>query len=124
MSDPAVIVADPGDEHDGRMVTGRFLIVTLATFAYFLGLGSLLPTLPRYVEDELGGNGLEIGLVIGIRRRQQQHTALGIELVHRQPHGGLGQLIEVRHGLDQAADALQKLPVAERLARPTAEPAL
>jgi MFS family permease len=47
------------------MVTGRFLIVTLATFAYFLALGSLLPTLPRYVEDELGGNGFEVGLVVG-----------------------------------------------------------
>jgi MFS family permease len=47
------------------MVTGRFLIVTLATFAYFLGLGSLLPTLPKYVEDELGGNGFDVGLVVG-----------------------------------------------------------
>lgn len=47
------------------MVTGRFVIVTLATFAYFLGLGSMLPTLPRYVEDELGGNGLAVGLVVG-----------------------------------------------------------
>ena len=47
------------------MVTGRFLIVTAATFAYFLGLGSLLPTLPRYVEDELGGNGVAVGLVVG-----------------------------------------------------------
>lgn len=65
VSDPAVLVADPGDERADRMVTGRFLIVTLATFAYFLGLGSLLPTLPTYVEDELGGNGLEIGLVVG-----------------------------------------------------------
>jgi MFS family permease len=47
------------------MVTGRFLIVTLATFAYFLALGSLLPTLPRYVEDELGGDGFAVGLVVG-----------------------------------------------------------
>ncbi len=47
------------------MVTGRFFVVTLATFAYFLALGSQLPTLPRYVEDELGGNGLSVGLVVG-----------------------------------------------------------
>src|SRR5688500_19022472 len=47
------------------MVTGRFAIVTLATFAYFLSLGSLLPTLPRYVEDELGGDGFAVGLVVG-----------------------------------------------------------
>jgi MFS family permease len=47
------------------MVTGRFAIVTLATFAYFLALGALLPTLPRYVEDELGGDGFAVGLVVG-----------------------------------------------------------
>jgi MFS family permease len=47
------------------MVTGRFVIVTLATFGYFLSLGSLLPTLPRYVKDELGGDGFAVGLVIG-----------------------------------------------------------
>jgi MFS family permease len=47
------------------MVTGRFFVVTLATFAYFLALGSLLPTLPKYVEDELGGNGVAVGLVVG-----------------------------------------------------------
>ena len=65
VSDSAVVdlVAECGDGE--RMVTGRFLIVTLATFAYFLGLGSLLPTLPRYVEDELGGNGFAVGLVVG-----------------------------------------------------------
>src|SRR3546814_13192999 len=47
------------------MVTGRFLIVTLATFGYFIGVGSLLPTLPRYVKDELGGDGLAVGVVVG-----------------------------------------------------------
>jgi MFS family permease len=66
VTDPGIVdlVAESGAS-DGRMVTGRFLIVTLATFAYFLALGSLLPTLPRYVEDELGGNGFEVGLVVG-----------------------------------------------------------
>jgi MFS family permease len=47
------------------MVTGRFVIVTLATFAYFIALGSMLPTLPRYVEDQLGGDGFAVGLVVG-----------------------------------------------------------
>lgn len=66
MSDPAVVdIATGGDHGDERMVTGRFLIVTLATFAYFLALGSLLPTLPRYVADELGGDGFAVGLVVG-----------------------------------------------------------
>jgi MFS family permease len=66
VSDPSALGTDaPGGAGAGRMVTGRFAIVTLATFAYFLSLGSLLPTLPRYVEDELGGGGVEVGLVVG-----------------------------------------------------------
>jgi MFS family permease len=66
VSDPSLVGIDltPHARAD-RMVTGRFAIVTLATFAYFLGLGSLLPTLPRYVEDELGGSGFAVGLVVG-----------------------------------------------------------
>ena len=66
MSDPALVDLEPVPGVDaGRMVTGRFLIVTAATFAYFLALGALLPTLPRYVEDELGGDGFAVGLVVG-----------------------------------------------------------
>jgi MFS family permease len=66
VSDPSLVGIDLS--HPGRaerMVTGRFVIVTAATFAYFLGLGSLLPTLPRYVTDELGGDGFAVGLVVG-----------------------------------------------------------
>ncbi len=66
MTDPAI--ADPGADpcaDPPTMVTGRFLVVTFATFAYFLALGSLLPTLPTYVEDELGGSGAAVGLVVG-----------------------------------------------------------
>src|SRR3546814_8220580 len=55
VSDPSLVGAAPAAPTPvERMVTGRFLIVTLATFGYFIGLGSLLPTLPRYVKDELG----------------------------------------------------------------------
>ena len=67
MSDPGIVDACPDAEPPAsRMVTGRFLIVTLATFCYFLSLGSLLPTIPKYVEDVLGGNGFEVGLVVGV----------------------------------------------------------
>ena len=66
MSDPSLVGIDPGPQgRPERMVTGRFAIVTLATFAYFISLGSLLPTLPRYVKDELGGDGFAVGLVVG-----------------------------------------------------------
>ncbi len=54
-----------GEGGRSRLVSPRFLAITAATFAYFLGLGALLPTLPRYVEDELGGGGLAVGLVVG-----------------------------------------------------------
>ena len=66
MSDPAFVDARPqGDGDEPRLVTGRFFIVTLATFCYFVSLGTLLPTMPTYVEDVLGGNGFEVGLVVG-----------------------------------------------------------
>jgi MFS family permease len=48
-----------------RLLTLPFVLVTLSTFAYFLGLGSLLPTLPRFVEDELGGGGVAVGVSVG-----------------------------------------------------------
>ncbi|MFL6204931.1 MAG: MFS transporter [Acidimicrobiales bacterium] len=66
MTDPAALDARalPGDA-EPRLVTGRFLIVTLATFSYFLAMGTMLPTLPTYVETVLGGNGFEVGLVVG-----------------------------------------------------------
>lgn len=66
MTDPTLAELDPpAGGRPARLVTGRSFIVTLATFAYFLSLGSLLPTLPRYVVDELGGDGFAVGLVVG-----------------------------------------------------------
>ncbi len=47
-------------------MTVPFVLVTLSTFAYFMGLGALLPTLPRFVEDELGGGGVAVGVSIGV----------------------------------------------------------
>jgi hypothetical protein len=65
VSDPATIDARAPVRDGSRLVTGRFLIVTLATFSYFLAMGTLLPTMPKYVEDVLDGNGFEVGLVVG-----------------------------------------------------------
>lgn len=48
-----------------RLVTASFALVTTATFAYFLAIGALLPTLPRFVEDELGGGSIAVGAVVG-----------------------------------------------------------
>lgn len=48
-----------------RLLTPVFLLVTFATFSYFVGIGVLLPTLPRYVEGPLGGGSTAVGLSIG-----------------------------------------------------------
>jgi MFS family permease len=47
------------------LVTGRFVVVMLASFAYFTAQGALLPAVPRFVEDELNGGGLQIGIGVG-----------------------------------------------------------
>lgn len=49
-----------------KLITGRFVVVTLATGAYFTALGMQLPTIPTYVEDELGGGGIAVGFAAGI----------------------------------------------------------
>jgi MFS family permease len=46
-------------------VTPTFLVVSAAATAYFIAIGMVLPTLPRYVKDELGGGGVAIGLAGG-----------------------------------------------------------
>lgn len=54
-----------GDAARAPLLTGPFVLVMLSTFAYFTALALLVPTLPRYVSDELGGGGLEVGIVVG-----------------------------------------------------------
>ena len=48
-----------------RLVTPTFVVVTASALAYFAALGMLLPTLPRYVRDVLGGGGVAVGVVTG-----------------------------------------------------------
>lgn len=48
-----------------RVVTARFALVTGSALAYFLGIGMLIPTMPRYVDDVLGGGGVAVGVVAG-----------------------------------------------------------
>lgn len=47
-----------------RLITRPFVIVTAATFSFFLFVGMMAPILPRFIENELGGNGTAIGLAI------------------------------------------------------------
>ena len=56
----------PSEVHpSGSLITAPFAFVTLATLLYFISMGALLPTLPRYVEQELGGGGFEVGVAAG-----------------------------------------------------------
>lgn len=62
MSDAAL---GPGTPVPESMLSFGFVMVTLSTFAYFMALGALLPTLPRYVEDGMGGGSVAVGVVVG-----------------------------------------------------------
>lgn len=50
---------------DERLLTSTFVVIVVAGLGYFTAMGMLLPVLPRYVEDELGGGGLEVGAAVG-----------------------------------------------------------
>lgn len=44
------------------LVTPPFVLVVLSTLAYFLCVGMLLPTTPRFIEGPLGGSDIAVGL--------------------------------------------------------------
>ena len=48
-----------------RLVSARFALVTASALAYFLAIGMLMPTIPRFVENVLGGGGVAVGVVAG-----------------------------------------------------------
>lgn len=48
-----------------RLVTPTFFLITLSTFAYFVAIGSLIPTLSLFIEGPLGGSSISVGLVVG-----------------------------------------------------------
>jgi MFS family permease len=48
-----------------RLLTPTFLLVALATLAYFIADGVLVPTVPRYVKGPLGGGNVSVGFVVG-----------------------------------------------------------
>jgi MFS family permease len=62
---PADIPPAPLDDDEKSLLTAQFAVVMLAAFAYFVALGALIPTVPRYVEDELGGGGVQVGVGVG-----------------------------------------------------------
>jgi MFS family permease len=55
----------PPDERDKSLLTPQFGVVIVASLAYFVAMGALIPTVPRFVERELGGDGLAVGIGVG-----------------------------------------------------------
>ncbi len=49
----------------GRLITPAFALVTASALSYFIGLGSLIPVLPLYVEGDLDGSALAVGAAVG-----------------------------------------------------------
>jgi MFS family permease len=48
-----------------RLLTPRFLTITAAGALYFLSLGSVFPVLPLFVERELHGDTVAVGVAVG-----------------------------------------------------------
>ncbi len=48
-----------------RLLSWRFVLVVACGLAYFLSLGVLLPVLPRFVDDGLGGGPVAVGIAVG-----------------------------------------------------------
>ena len=86
-----------------RLVTPVFVLITLATFAYFVSVGALIPTLPLYVEGPLGGGDVAVGLGIG---------AFSLSAVLLRPFSGRLSDVRGRRLLLVAGAALVVLSVA------------
>ena len=48
-----------------RLITPRFALIVASGFFYFTALSVVLPVIPHYVEDELGGGGTAVGVAVG-----------------------------------------------------------
>ncbi|MEO7371875.1 MAG: hypothetical protein ABIZ69_13475, partial [Ilumatobacteraceae bacterium] len=49
-----------------QMLTKPFVLVTTATLALFVYIGVMVPLLPRLIEEQLGGNEIDIGLNLAV----------------------------------------------------------
>jgi MFS family permease len=60
------LTGSPASSAPARLASPAFFVIVLATFAYFLSVGTLLPTLPRYIKGPLGGGSVAVGLSVGV----------------------------------------------------------
>ena len=49
-----------------RLLTPNFVLLIISGFFAMSGFASTLPLVPRYVENELGGSKVSVGLAVGI----------------------------------------------------------
>jgi MFS family permease len=56
----------PVETQRTTLLTPRFVLVVASGLLYFLALSMLLPVLPRYVEHELDGGSVAVGIASGI----------------------------------------------------------
>ena len=65
---PSPTTATRGDTNrsSARLLSREFLAVTIATGAFFVYVGMLVPLLPTFIEDELGAGEVGIGLSIAM----------------------------------------------------------
>lgn len=57
-----VTVAPPLPASRERLISPQFVIVTVSTLAFFTYIGVMVATIPRLIENALGGNEFDIGL--------------------------------------------------------------
>lgn len=55
----------PGPPDRERLVTPAFVLISLATLAYFVAVSVVLPVLPLYVRGPLGGGDVSVGVAVG-----------------------------------------------------------
>jgi MFS family permease len=55
----------PLADAERSLLTPKFAVVMIAAFAYFTAMGATLPTVPRFVDGELGGGGVAVGIGVG-----------------------------------------------------------
>ncbi|CAN5281470.1 MFS transporter [soil metagenome] len=60
---PSASAPNPGPE---RLITPTFAVIVGSATAYFIAMTMLLPVLPRYVSEELDGNGFQVGMAVGV----------------------------------------------------------
>ena len=60
-----LVVSRRRDTAREPLLTRRFVVVVLSGVFYFLAMGSVLPVVPRYVDKQLGGNDVAVGVAVG-----------------------------------------------------------